>query len=300
MAAVSRQSAQALGCALLIWGLLFGPPATAGDKPLQVKKCRQVIVEVEDPAAEAIGERVGELVCEKAMRLAPMFGLTKGQLVWVRIAADARSFHKLTGQSFYTLAVFMSRGIRDMIITQPASILKTDARMEAVITHELIHLMIRRAVGGRCPKWLNEGLAQWYEGRRAVSPLPADEKALEALEARWHSRSTPVAQRRQDYRASLALVGLLMQRVGEEALLGAVKKLRKTRKPLDLDIEFRSLRMWLFKDRPAADEPGADADRQVQVEVHAHPRPASGKDGQGVSKLPLDEMLRRAKEKQKK
>jgi hypothetical protein len=286
--------------ALAVAGLLLAGAAQAADKPLQVKKCRQVVVEVEDPAARDTGERVAEFVCQKAMRLAPMFGLVKGQLVWVRIAADARSFHTHTGQSFYTLAVYMARGMRDMIITQPASILRTDERVEAVVTHELIHLMIRRAVGSRCPKWINEGLAQWYEGRKPTGPLPADEAALESLETRWHDPSVPVGQRRDDYRASLALVALLMKRIGEEDLLVAVRQLRKTRKPLDLDIDGRSLRMWLFRDRPA---PSADADAPIQVEVQpgldaGNQRPGSG--GTGMSQLPLEEMLKRANNKKKK
>ena len=302
MAAARNVRASALALAVGCLCLLGASPAAGGQKPLQVKECRQVVVEVEDHDAKETGERVGKYVCEKAMRLAPMFGLVKGQLVYVRIAADAKSFHALTGKSYYTLAVFMSRGIRDMIITQPASILRSDERVLWVVTHELIHLMIRRAVGRRCPMWLNEGLAQWYEGRKATGPLPADEKALEALEARWHDRSVAVRQRGQDYKSSLALVSLLMHHVGEEALLGAVRKLRRERKPLDVDIDGRSIRMWLFHDRPA--DFGADAPAsQVQVEVRPgldmrRPRPGKKKKDSGMTKLPLEEMLKRARQKE--
>ncbi len=244
--------------------------AAAGDKAVEIRKCRQVVVQVEDPGERSTGERVAEIVCAKAMRLAPMFGLTKGQLVLVRIAADQLSFTRLTGKSFYTVAVFMTRGIGDMIITQPAARLHEFDKLEGVLTHELIHLMIRRSVGRRCPTWLNEGLAQWYEGRRNPGPMPEDEDELEALERRWRSPDTPVASRRRDYRASVALVGLLMDRVGEKALLAAVRKLRRTSRPLDLDIEGRSMRMWLFRDRDQDD---------------------------GVTELPLEQMLMQQKEK---
>jgi hypothetical protein len=35
-----------------------------------------------------------------------------------------------------------------------------------VLKHELTHSFIQQRTLGRCPQWLNEGLAQWIEGRR--------------------------------------------------------------------------------------------------------------------------------------
>jgi hypothetical protein len=157
--------------------------------------------------------------------------------------------------------------------------------------------MVRRSVGRRCPTWLNEGLAQYYEGRLAKGDMPANEKELMSLEARWHDASTPIVQKRVDYRQSLALVCLLMERVGEKALLEMVRKLRRTRKILEADIDGRSLSMWLFRDRDKTAEQNS-----IEVE-HGHGmrsgRPPANKDSSGMSKLPLSEMLRRAKQKQK-
>jgi hypothetical protein len=120
-------------CAFL--SLLMAPGPSAAEEPLRIKKCRQVVVLVEDRETEATGVRVAELVCKKAMRLAPLFGLNRGQLVWVHMAASGLSFNRLTGQSHYTVAVYMARGIGDKIITQPADVLNKNDRLEDVLTH---------------------------------------------------------------------------------------------------------------------------------------------------------------------
>lgn len=41
-----------------------------------------------------------------------------------------------------------------------------NAEMARVLKHELAHSFINQASGGRCPQWLNEGIAQLVEGRQ--------------------------------------------------------------------------------------------------------------------------------------
>lgn len=65
--------------------------------------------------------------------------------------------------------------------------------LSRVLKHELTHSFLSQKTHGRCPVWLNEGLAQWMEGRRsdenAAALLQAyDEKqfaSLSALEGSW-------------------------------------------------------------------------------------------------------------------
>jgi len=274
----------------IAWAVLAIALSTAAGsraKPLEVEPCERVLLQVEDPQARDAAEDIGQLVCGKAQRLAKLFGLPPGQLVLVRIAADVRSFHRQTGKSYHTLAVYRARGFADMILTQPVDLLQPLKRFAAVLTHELVHMMIHRSVGA-CPRWLDEGLAQWYEGRwpRGRDPnagAPRSAEAIEAMERRWHQAAVAVVQRRADYRASLAAVALLIERVGEQALLAGLRGLRRERKPLELDIEGRSLAMWLFRDRKPAS---------------GHKASASDKDGSGVSDMPLEQMLERARRKQ--
>jgi tetratricopeptide (TPR) repeat protein len=42
-------------------------------------------------------------------------------------------------------------------------------QLSHVLMHELTHSFIRQKTQGRCPQWLDEGLAQWMEGRRSES-----------------------------------------------------------------------------------------------------------------------------------
>ena len=65
MAAARNVRASALALAVGCLCLLGASPAAGGQKPLQVKECRQVVVEVEDHDAKETGERVGKYVCEK-------------------------------------------------------------------------------------------------------------------------------------------------------------------------------------------------------------------------------------------
>lgn len=62
-----------------------------------------------------------------------------------------------------------------------------------VLRHELTHSFIAQKTQGRCPVWLQEGVAQWVEGRRAGSAAPLlvtlydhhEEPSLAALEGSW-------------------------------------------------------------------------------------------------------------------
>jgi predicted negative regulator of RcsB-dependent stress response len=61
------------------------------------------------------------------------------------------------------------------------------------LRHELVHSFVRQKTLGRCPVWLNEGLAQWFEGRRSdysakalVSTYEAGNYiSLQHLEGSW-------------------------------------------------------------------------------------------------------------------
>jgi len=70
-----------------------------------------------------------------------------------------------------------------------------------VLKHELTHTFIRGKTQNRCPQWLQEGLAQWMEGRRSDRYAPIliaayDKQAsppLRYLEHSWDSFSGPQA-----------------------------------------------------------------------------------------------------------
>jgi hypothetical protein len=71
-----------------------------------------------------------------------------------------------------------------------------------VLKHELTHSFIRDITHGRCPQWLNEGVAQAMEGK-TISPVAGRlervyaaqaQMPLASLEGNWNSFSPPEAQ----------------------------------------------------------------------------------------------------------
>jgi tetratricopeptide (TPR) repeat protein len=89
-----------------------------------------------------------------------------------------------------------------------------------MLMHELVHSFIRQKTLGRCPTWLNEGLAQWFEGRRSDSMAAAliatfetgKTIPLQRLEGSWATMSGPAAQ--LAYARSLATVEYIMSSSG--------------------------------------------------------------------------------------
>ena len=73
--------------------------------------------------------------------------------------------------------------------------------LSRMLIHELTHSFVRQKTRGRCPNWLNEGLAQYMEPRRSddsAKPLVAMYESgryipLNRLEGGWTSMPAPVA-----------------------------------------------------------------------------------------------------------
>jgi hypothetical protein len=161
--------------------------------------------------------------------------------------------------------------------------------------------------------WLNEGLAQWFEGLRPRHRYVMTEAGLAALERRWRATSISVMQRRHDYLVSLELVTRLMLRMGQETLLENLVRLRSVRNPLDLEIKALTLREWLLsadmpemasgQQKEIVVERDVEWNRQLAEEVGELTETGGkvydfnkGKQDKetGVTRLPLREMLKKA------
>ncbi len=89
-------------------------------------------------------------------------------------------------------------------------------QLAQVLKHELTHSFIQQKTLGRCPYWLNEGVAQWIDGRRsardAQSLIAAYERegsvSLRLLEGPWDEFSEQAA--RWAYAWSLASVEFII------------------------------------------------------------------------------------------
>jgi hypothetical protein len=263
-----------------------------------------------------------KMICKKMDKLAPVFGikLRDSEMLSVFIPDDMKSFTKITGRGPYTLAVYNSRR---GIITQPAKMLKRLrrlGRLERTLTHELVHWFVDVTFGWRCPMWINEGLAQWFEGLRHSGKLITTEEGVRALELRWHSGGTSLFQRRQDYLASLALVDRIIRRAGRDPFIEALKSLKSVKDIMDLEVNRHTIRDLLFsKDLPdsaSASAPevvverGSDWDKQLAEEMEMieerggkvydfekYRRRQKGQKEEGVTPLPIKDMIKKAKKK---
>jgi Peptidase MA superfamily len=89
-----------------------------------------------------------------------------------------------------------------------------------VLKHELTHSFITQKTQGRCPVWLQEGVAQWVEGRSAAKIAPLlvtlydhnEEPSLAALEGSWMGLPNGLAA--VAYGWSLAVVESVVQAGG--------------------------------------------------------------------------------------
>jgi tetratricopeptide (TPR) repeat protein len=104
------------------------------------------------------------------------------------------------------------------------------AELAMVLAHELAHAFVRRASRDRAPAWLQEGLAQWWEGKRLASaelraalagrPLATLPEIDESL-----SRKPEPAVVRDAYTEALGLVEYLMVARGPGAVACLVRNL---------------------------------------------------------------------------
>jgi tetratricopeptide (TPR) repeat protein len=102
-------------------------------------------------------------------------------------------------------------------------------QLSHVLMHELTHSFIRQKSQGRCPQWLDEGLAQWMEGRRSESTalplIAAYEQGTHPTVKQWENSWASFSGQRANfaYAWSLAFVESIIANSGMwgiERLLG--------------------------------------------------------------------------------
>ncbi len=116
------------------------------------------------------------------------------------------------------------------------------AALETVLAHELVHAAVdERAPSLVVPGWVNEGLATWFEARRAGKGRmsPSERNALAEVDARggWiaiERLATPSfaafgpGEASRAYLQSYALIEHLVERRGERALRDFVRRVLRT------------------------------------------------------------------------
>ena len=124
-------------------------------------------------------------------------------------------------------------GVNDGRIRIPVQgVESVSPELSRILKHELTHSFIFQKTSGRCPTWLQEGLAQWMEGRRtggdAVTLVQfyqnGQGKQLRYYDGSWMHLNS--GQARYAYAWSLAVVEAIEAQSGSDAidrLLDAVR-----------------------------------------------------------------------------
>lgn len=94
---------------------------------------------------------------------------------------DEESFFLITGAPKWTNAMYY-RG--QIIIPLPSNENVDTANLERSLRHEYTHAVVHALSNGKCPGWLDEGLAQWSEG--------TENPALRPALLRWLKSNPPV------------------------------------------------------------------------------------------------------------
>jgi len=122
--------------------------------------------------------------------------------------------------SSVTRAPHWSGAAYDGKIRLPVGALRTiDARYRQTIQHELVHAFVRRKAGARVPRWLNEGLAQHFSGRRST------DYRLGPAEREIASGPLQPGDPRLFYAQSVVRVEFMMARWGRRKMLALLAKL---------------------------------------------------------------------------
>jgi len=181
-------------------------------------------------------EKVAEFafsVLEKAYdRYSKLFRFSPKQKVTIKFLSPAE-FTRYTGAPEWTSAMYFNDEITIPFNTKKGVNLSD---LERAIIHEYAHAVIHEISNGTCPAWLDEGLAQMFEGK--INPLlgPALRKWIaqnDAMPLDWlgqgftllHESIVPAA-----YAESLVATRKLVEDQGYEGVTKFLSELRDGKK----------------------------------------------------------------------
>jgi len=172
-------------------------------------------VRFDGPVQQTLATRATRVLGDAFFKIGKALGAYPSASINV-VLYGKQQFHDVTG------APEWSDGQFDGQIRVPvAGAMQNLAEFDRVLTHELVHAMLRQVAGANVPAWLNEGLAMHFEGydaagseRRLTSarlfiPLSILEDGFERL----NNVQAAVA-----YEESAFATGALLERIGVSGL----------------------------------------------------------------------------------
>jgi len=148
--------------------------------PLDLKGGTQLVL-VSPREWNPIADQIGHSLEGLHTRFSEMFGDIPAFKSSIRLM-DEDMFFRTTGAPKWTNALFL-RG--EIIIPISAAGPPSAESLLRTVRHEYTHAVIHAMSDGRCPGWLDEGIAQWAEGQ--------ENPALRPALARWLQNQSPVS-----------------------------------------------------------------------------------------------------------
>jgi hypothetical protein len=200
--------------AALAWAALFAWPPSAAAQPPGTRVTAPDL---------ALAREVERVVAEAAPRLEALTGARLGR-VTIRVAGSEgvyRQWMESRGAPLWSAGVAIPG--EDLILLRSPKQLGRPGDFPFLVIHELTHLYLRQALGGRSPPlWLEEGIAMYAAGAGGVGLASAMTRAvlsqglapLESLSRRFPAGG---GQAGLAYAQSYYLISHLLNTYGEEA-----------------------------------------------------------------------------------
>ena len=126
---------------------------------MERKEGRHFVVKFDGAENPVAGHLIGLLLEEAYYKVGADLGFYPSDILEAVLYSGVR-FHDITKSPSWSGAIYDGR------IKIPAGGLTEETEaLERVIFHEYTHALVHRLSGGRAPTWLNEGLAQYEEGK---------------------------------------------------------------------------------------------------------------------------------------
>jgi tetratricopeptide (TPR) repeat protein len=126
---------------------------------MERREGRHFVVKFDGAENPVAGHLIGLLLEEAYYKVGADLGFYPSDILEAVLYSGVR-FHDITKSPSWSGAIYDGR------IKIPAGGLTEETEaLEQVIFHEYTHALVHRLSGGRAPTWLNEGLAQYEEGK---------------------------------------------------------------------------------------------------------------------------------------
>jgi len=174
--------------------------------------------------------------------------------ITIFLSPSQQIFQRLVGQHIPKWSNGLAAPFSNVIVLKSPSWLPHENDSRAIIVHELTHLFVNKAAGGKpVPRWLNEGLAIYYSGEKAYASGSQVSKALLTGSLIALSEIDDVLEFHQEkaqlaYQQSYLAVVYLIDRYQRASVLRILSEISSGKSSNDAFLAAIGMDLWDFED----------------------------------------------------